>query len=220
MRLNPNFRPFNFCFLSRLLLVAGAGIAAGITFFLIRVKLAQALIPLFSLVVAVLENRFTIGDFAVITQGNETVFLLRLVSDHPVVVYGTVLPRMDVQATTLTSHVILQVLIYTVLFFVGILFTKCKKLFLGFGLLLAFIASTSLSIPLVLLGSIEGLLLETFQPQALKTNYLVNVQTFLLSGGMIILALVLGAWCLIAAQNGSKRSSEALSNGEAGLANR
>ena len=107
-------------------------------------------------------------------------------------VHGRVLPGMDVSATTLVTHLLLDLWIYGAVLIIGIALQPLRAVRLlpaamaGLGLLLW------LDIPLVLLGSIEGLLLQHLAPDRLDTDPWVLWHQFLTQGGRMVLALGLG----------------------------
>lgn len=157
-----------------------------------RLELAQTLIPYLQLLVELCEQRFDVAEFQVLHGGNEQLFSLRLTADHPLPVHGRVLPGMDVSATTLVTHLLLDLWIYGAVLIIGIALQPLRAVRLlpaamaGLGLLLW------LDIPLVLLGSIEGLLLQHLAPDRLDTDPWVLWQQFLTQGGRMVLALGLG----------------------------
>lgn len=157
-----------------------------------RLELAQTLIPYLQLLVELCEQRFDVAEFKVLHGGNEHLFSLRLTADHPVLVHGRVLPGMDVSATTLVTHLLLDLWIYGAVLIIGIALLRLSAgrfllaALAGLGLLLW------LDIPLVLQGSIEGLLLQHLAPHRLDTDPWVLWLQFLTQGGRMVLALGLG----------------------------
>lgn len=157
-----------------------------------RLELASGLIPFLQIMVELCEHRFDVEKFNVLTGGNELLFSLRLTAAHPVQVFGNRLPGMDVSATTLVTHLLLDLWIYGAVLSAGIALTPMRITRLIPVALAGCCLLCWLDIPLVLLGSIEGLLAEHLAPDQLASNPLVWWTRFLSGGGRMVLALGLG----------------------------
>lgn len=172
-----------------------------------RLALASGLIPFLQIMVEGCEQRFAVAEFTVRTGGSEQLFHLRLVADQPVLVLGRVLPGMDVSATTLVTHLLLDLWIYGAVIAAGVALVPLRRARLIPALLAGGALLCWLDIPLVLLGSIEGLLVQNLAPQQLDTNPWVWWSEFLTQGGRMVLALGLGVGVLVAAGYSAKESS-------------
>lgn len=167
--------------------------------FIWRIELANGVVPWLKLVCSLFERRYDITEFNLRQNKLEWVFHLRLMSAGAVELYGNRLPILDISATTLVTHYLLHVFIFGSALLAGAMFFKLKWPVLMPALIIAFLVSTGIDIPLTLLGSIEGLILQTLAPEQLRDSFLVKMEQALNNGGRMGLALGLSGLCLVLA---------------------
>ena len=171
-------------------------IVIGWLLFSFRTGIGNALLPLLNTVVSLLERQYDIAEFNIIRKRNEFVYHLRLVSEGPIVLYGHRLPGMDVSATTLVTHSLQQIFIISAALLAGLLFCPVYGLRLTLLMAAALIPALALDIPFVLLGSIEGLILQNLAPHKLDGSWLVQWEKILTNGGRMAIAIGLSALAL------------------------
>lgn len=178
------------------LLLTGIAVAL----FAFRFPLAELLLPLFGRVVDAVESRFVIAQFDIAQLQGEYRYHLRLVSHGPVSLYGHALPGMDVSATTLVTHSLQSCFIVAAMVAGGSLFAAVHPVRLALAGLTALLLSLCADVPMVLLGSIEGLLLETLAPDQLASHWLVLWEKIMTNGGRMAVAAGLGLLALVVSQ--------------------
>lgn len=182
---------------ARIGVLVSLSLMAGIVMYCFRLPIAEALVPYFRWVIHLVEYRLQIGAFDVIRTNGEYLYQVRLVSQGPTTLYGRSLPGMDVSATTLVTHSLQHLVIFAVVATAGILFGKVRLRWFLLVLPMGLLFALGLDIPLVLLGSIEGLFLENLAPDQLDTNGFVMWERFLTNGGRLALAISLSLLCLL-----------------------
>ncbi len=165
-----------------------------------RIQIGNAILPWLRLVIDLIETEYQIGEFFIQRSKNEWVFHLRLVTDHPIELFGYKFPRMDASGSTLVTHALLHFFIIPMLAIAGLCYQKIDKIKLFIFTCLALFISLALDIPFTLLGSIEGVLIQSFAPQKLDSNWLVIWERFLTNGGRLAIPIALGLLALICAQ--------------------
>lgn len=167
-------------------------VVLGWLLFVFRVDIGNLLIPWLKLVVSVIETRFDVAELNIVRNKTEYVYHLRLSSDHPVELYGHLLPGMDVSATTLVSHSLQQIFILLATLVISALFVNRTKPARLLALITIFLLiAVAVDIPFVLLGSIDGLILQNLAPEQLNTHWLVQWERFMNNGGRISFAIML-----------------------------
>lgn len=191
----------------RIALLICLSLVASIAAYYFRLAIAEALVPYFRWIIYLVERRMEIGAFDVIRHHGEYVYQVRLVSQVPITLYGRSLPGMDVSATTLVTHSLQHLVIFAVMASAGLLFGKVRSRWILLAIPLGLLISLGLDIPLVLLGSIEGLLLEHLAPDQLDTNGFVMWERFITNGGRMAMAICLGLSCILWSQRNQKIKS-------------
>lgn len=164
---------------------------AAIVVYYFRLSIAEALVPYFRGVIHLVEHRMEIGAFDVIRSNGEYLYQVRLVSQAPITLYGQPLPSVNVSATTLVTHSLQHLVIFAAVATAGLLFGKVRLRWFLLALPVGLLISLGLDIPLVLLGSIEGLFLENLAPDQIDTNGFVMWERFMTNGGRMALAICL-----------------------------
>lgn len=174
----------------------------GAVLFLWRTDLVNLVIPLLRWSADLVETRMDVAGLSVLQRGSEQLLELRLVSHHPIRLYGQQFPHMDVSATTLVTHAMQHFFIFGMALISGVMLAQqngktwqhqlCIVPLLTLGLLL----SLMLDLPFTLLGSIEGLLLEHLAPDQLNQHPLVFWERFMTQGGRMVTALCISLLCL------------------------
>lgn len=171
----------------------------GVVLFHWRTELVSLLTPLLHGVAALVETRMDVAGISVLQRGSEQLLELRLVSQHPIQLYGRDFPGMDVSATTLVTHAMLHFFIFGMALVSGLMLALPDwKRGLGLLGLLAggLLLSLALDLPFTLLGSIEGLLLQHLAPDQLNQHPLVFWERFMTQGGRMVTALAISLLCL------------------------
>lgn len=182
---------------ARIGLLVSLSLMAGIVVYCFRLPIAEALVLYFRWVIHLVEHRLDIGAFDVIRTNGEYLYQVRLVSQVPIALYGRSLPGMDVSATTLVTHSLQHLVIFAVVASAGLLFGKVRLRWFLLAFPVGLLFALGLDIPLVLLGSIEGLFLENLAPDQLDTNGFVMWERFMTNGGRLTLAISLSLLCLL-----------------------
>lgn len=165
-----------------------------VTLFTYRQGVANLLLPWLEFSTSVIETKYDIHTFEVIKNKHELAFHLRLTSEHPVTLYGHSFPKMDVSATTLVTHLIIVLFIYLSFLLVTPIFKKLRLLWFIPISIFFLLLTIAIDIPIVLLGSIEGLILENLAPEKLDGDFLVMLERLMNNGGRMGLAI--GFSCL------------------------
>jgi hypothetical protein len=168
----------------------------GIALYYFRINLAQGVLPWLYFCCDLFEWDYHIAELDVRQHKREWVFYLRLVSDQPVQLYGHFLPKMDVSAQTLVTHFLQHTMIFLSAALAALLFIKPRWRLLWPCLILAFLISIGLDIPFTLLGSIDGLILQTLAPDLLNKSIKVTMERIMNNGGRLGLSISLGLICL------------------------
>lgn len=158
--------------------------------------LATLSLPWIKWVCATIEQSHRVSQLSVEQLKHEMVFHLRIVSDGPVTLYGYYFPTLDISSTTLVAHYLQHLFVFMAASLSAHFFFLVKwRLFLpmiGAALFL----SVGIDIPLTLIGSIEGLILENLAPDQLQSSYWVKMERALNMGGRMGLAIGLCLLCL------------------------
>ncbi|MAR90050.1 MAG: hypothetical protein SV765_05710 [Pseudomonadota bacterium] len=193
----------------RLLLLLLILVISGTCFYNLRLGIARVLLPYYSAVVGVMERRLPQQSMQVVRHGNEYRYSLRLASARPVELAGHQLPGMDVSATTLVTFSLQHLVIFTGVMAAAALFQRLLWWRLLLSVPLALLMSLGLDVPLVLLGSIEGLLLENLAPERLAQSLSVRWEQFITNGGRVAVALTFSLLCVTLARQPRRRPESA-----------
>lgn len=174
--------------------------------FFFRLSIVEALIPALRLITDLLEVRFAIAEFNIKQSHQEYLFHLRVITHTPLQLYGHQLPGMDVSATTLITHALQHIFLFSLAVMAGVFYTTPVLWRLLTLAVLGLALSLGLDIPFVLLGSIEGLLLENLAPEQLPYHPLVIWSDMLNRGLRLALPLGLSILCVSLSQQHARNS--------------
>lgn len=162
-----------------------------------RLHLAGWILPWLRLVCSLLEPVYDIAEFNIQQNKHELVFHLRLLSEGALDLYGHHLPRLDVSATTLVTHYLQHLFVFGAVFLSGVCWISVTWLKFIPMLAATFLLSVGLDIPLTLLGSIDGLILQNLAPDQLDGSPWVMMERVMNNGGRMGLALGLSLFSLM-----------------------
>lgn len=162
--------------------------------------IAESLMNLFKYPLQWIDQRNLVHELSIATNASEPVFKLRLVSEGPVHLYSSSLPHLDIEASTLVGHALSHCFLIFAICSAAFFYTSIHALRLALLAPLAIAASCMLDIPFVLMGSIEGLLFDTFSAPGQYHNIIIHWEKFMTQGGRYAIAITLALFCICASR--------------------
>ena len=151
--------------------------------------------------------QFQVLDVAVTSRGGDTVVEAQLLARQYFIFYGQVVPDgWTISASTLAGHLLLHAAVLLTLLAGWPAATPSLRLARLVAALPMLLLLAWLDLPLVLVGSVHALMLQSLAPASLSTAAFVLAMQFLENGGRVVLVLLL-AWAVIVATTSHRAQS-------------
>lgn len=159
---------------------------------------SNMLSPVYSAAIYTFYPRFDQVEVTIGKHRKDSVVKLAINNSQAIKLGDKTAPaNLQVTAHTLLGHVTQHVVFYSIALLMGLYHFKIKLLRFISAAIVGLIIIELGDIPMVLIGTVEGLLLEHFHPAALKYNLFVAWTEILLNGGRIGFSIAVAGFVII-----------------------